>query len=152
MATNQNKTLIRRFFDEICNGRKLTVADELFAKNHVYNDPQIPGAGRGPEGMKQVISTYQTAFPDAHWGVVEMFDAENDLVVTRWIGSGTQKLELEGIPPTGKFVSVQGIYIHRIAGNKIVESWTVWDTLGMLQQLGVAPAIGAPKVPAERKN
>ena len=140
MATNQNKTLIRRFFDEICNGRKLTVADESFAKNHVYNDPQIPGAGRGPEGMKQVISTYQTAFPDAHWGVVEMFDAENDLVVTRWIGSGTQKLELEGI------------YIHRIAGNKIVESWTVWDTLGMLQQLGVAPAIGAPKVPAERKN
>jgi predicted ester cyclase len=41
------------------------------------------------------------------------------------------------IAPTGKQVQVTGIWIHRLAGEKIVESWNVWDTLGMLQQLGV---------------
>jgi len=152
MSTDQNKIIVRRYFDEMCNQRKLDVADELFTTNHTYHDPQIPDTGPGPESMKKVVSTYQTAFPDAHWSVEEMIAAENDIVVTRWTGSGTQKLELQGIPPTGKFVRVQGISINRLANNRIVETWSVWDTLGMLQQLGVAPLMGAAKVPAERKN
>ena len=68
MTTNQNQILVRRFFDEMCNQRNLNVADELFASNHAYHDPQAP-AGPGPEGVKQVISTYQEAIPDAHWHV-----------------------------------------------------------------------------------
>lgn len=140
MTTDQNKTFVRRFFDEMCNQRKLNIADELFAPNHSYHDPQIP-ASPGPDGMKQVISTYQTAFPDAHWHVVETIIADDD-IVTRWRATGTQKMELNGIPPTGKSVDVDGIWIHRFANNRIVESWNVWDTLGMLQQLGVVPKMG----------
>ena len=140
MATNQNQTLVRRFFDEMCNQRKLNVADELFTANHVYHDPQAP-TGPGPDGVKQVISTYQNAFPDAHWHVEETIVADN-VIITRWKGTGTHKKELNGIPPTGKSVEVQGIWIHRFANNKIVESRNVWDTLGMLQQLGVVPVTG----------
>ena len=139
MATAQNKNLVHRFFDEMCNQRKLDIADELFAANHVSHDPQTP-TGPGPAGMKQVISTYQSAFPDAHWTVFETI-ASGDQVITRWQGKGTQKKELNGIPATGKSVAVEGIWIHRFANNKIVESWNVWDTLGMLQQLGVVPAM-----------
>lgn len=139
MATDQNKNLVHRFFDEMCNQRKLDIADELFAANHVYHDPQTP-AGPGPEGMKRVLSAYQSAFPDAHWTVFETI-ISGDQVITRWQGKGTQKKELNGIPATGKSVAVEGIWIHRFANNKIVESWNVWDTLGMLQQLGVVPAM-----------
>ncbi len=137
MATNQNETIIRRFFDEICNQRNLALADELFSANHAYHDPQIP-AEPGPEGIRQVISTYQTAFPDAHWHVEEMF-AAGDVIVTRWKGTGTHKKELNGIPPTGKYVHVDGIWIHRLKDGKVVESWNVWDTLGLMQKLGVVP-------------
>jgi steroid delta-isomerase-like uncharacterized protein len=144
MTTDQNKTLVQRFFDEMCNQRKLDIADELFVSEHAYHDPQIPEAGPGPEGMKQVISTYQTAFPDSFWHVIETLVAGND-IITRWRATGTQKNELQGIAPTGKPVEVQGIWIHRIANNKIAESWNVWDTLGMLQQLGVVPMMGAAK-------
>jgi predicted ester cyclase len=49
-----------------------------------------------------------------------------------------------GIPATGKQSEVTGITIDRIVGGKIVESWNNWDTLGLLQQLGVVPQIGAP--------
>ena len=141
MSTEQNKAVVRRFFDEICNARKLQVADELFSAGHTYTDSSIPGIPKGPEGQRQLVSTYQAAFPDVHWHVEEMI-AEGDKVVTRWTGSGTHKAVLQGnppIPPTGKRATVPGVWIHRIAGGKIVESWNVWDTLGMLQQLGVVP-------------
>jgi steroid delta-isomerase-like uncharacterized protein len=142
MAANQNQALVHRFFEEMCNQRKLNLASELFTNDHVLHDPQIPEAGPGPEGMKGVIATYQTAFPDANWKVEQTLVADN-YVITRWTGSGTHEKELNGVPPTGKFVSVQGIWIHRIENNKIVESWDVWDTLGMFQQLGLA-TVGTP--------
>ena len=138
MSTEENKALVRRFFDEVCNARHLGVADELFATNHTYTDPSIPDVPPGPNGMKQTMATYQAAFSDAHWTVEDMIAAD-DTVVTRWTGHGTHDADLQGIPPTGKHVTVPGIWIHRIAGSKIVESWNVWDTLGMLQQLGVIP-------------
>ncbi|MDX6380110.1 MAG: hypothetical protein QOI57_1134, partial [Rubrobacteraceae bacterium] len=47
----ENETIVRRFFDEVCNDRQLDVADELFVPDHVYHDPQIPGTQPGPEGM-----------------------------------------------------------------------------------------------------
>ena len=141
MSTEENKAIVRRFFDEVCNERKLNVADELVAATHTLHDPSIPGVEPGPEGMKQTISVYQNAFNDAHWAVEDMV-AEGDKVVTRWTGHGTHTAELQGIPQTGKQVNVPGIWIFRIAGGKIAESWDVWDTLGMMQQLGVIPAPG----------
>ena len=152
MPADQNKTLVRRLFDEVCNGRKLNVANELFSSNHIYHDPQQPDPGPGPEGMKQVIATYQTSFTDAHWEVVETIAAENDTVVTRWIGTGKNDIGLMGIPATGKRVRVDGIWMHRIQNGKIIESWNVWDTLGMLQQMGVVPVMGTAKVTAEKRN
>jgi steroid delta-isomerase-like uncharacterized protein len=136
MSAEENKALTLRFFNEVCNGRKLDVADELFAAGHTYHDPFIPNVAPGPEGMKQVISTYHVAFSDAHWAVEEQIATE-DTVVTRWTGSGTHNGDLNGIAPTGKHGAAQGIWIHRIAGGKIVESWNIWDNLGLLRQIGV---------------
>lgn len=141
MANEQNKALAQRFFAEVCNGRKLEAAEEIFSADHIYHDAASPGIGPGPAGMKQLIGAYQTGFGNAAWAVHEMLDAGSDTVVTRWTGSGTHTGELLGIAPTGKSVSVDGIWLHRIAGGKIVESWNGWDALGMLQQLGVVPAL-----------
>ena len=152
-TAEQNKAIVHRFVDEVCNERKLAIADQLFTADHVYHDPSIPDAGRGPAGMKQVVSTYQTAFPDAHWAVEDVLAAEKDIVVTRWRGRGTHKLELQGIPATGKKVDVAGIYIQRLVNNQIAETWVVWDTLGMLQQLGVVPEMGkARELQSQRRN
>ncbi len=141
MSTDESRAIAHRFFEECCNGRNLEIADELFATEHRYHDPSSPSIGSGPEGMKQLLSTYLRAFFDIHWDVDDMFVAEGGgKVVTRWTGHGTHTADLEGIPPTGKRATVQGIWIHRIAGNKIVESWNIWDTLGMLQQLGIIPS------------
>jgi steroid delta-isomerase-like uncharacterized protein len=136
--TQHDVQLSRRFFDEVCNGRQLNVADELFSADHAYHDPGSPWVQTGPRGMKELIGAYHNAVKDARWDVQAMLK-DGDTVVTRWTGSGTHTGDLLGIAPTGKRVNVDGIWMHRIAGGKIVESWNCWDMLGMLQQLGVVP-------------
>ncbi|HNB51041.1 MAG TPA: ester cyclase [Anaerolineales bacterium] len=139
--SSTNLATVQRFFDEVCNARRLEVANELYDAHHRYYDPSIPGVADGPAGIQQPggpVVPYQTAFSDAHWHVEEML-VEGDMVVTRWYGTGTQDGDLPGIPPAGKQVNVPGIWYQRLADGKIVESWQVWDTLRMLQQLGVIP-------------
>jgi steroid delta-isomerase-like uncharacterized protein len=140
--TAANLAVVRRFFDETCNSRHLVVAEELFAANHRYHDPSIPDVAKGPAGITQPsgpVVPYQSAFSNAHWHVQDML-AEGDTVVTRWYGTGTQDGDMPGIPAAGKQVEVPGIWYQHLSDGKIVESWQVWDTLRMLQQLGVIPA------------
>ena len=67
---------------------------------------------------------YQQAFHDAHWTVDEMLTT-TDTVITRWTGQGTHTADLRGLAPTGKRANVGGVWIHRLAGDRIVESWNV---------------------------
>ena len=138
----ENKALVRRGLEEIWNKGNLAVVDELTAANHVAHDPANPSAGRGPQAEKQLVTMYRTALPDIHIAIDEMI-ADGDKVVTRWTARGTHKGDLMGIAPTGKQVTITGITIDRVAGGKVEESWTNWDTLGMMQQLGAVPQMAA---------
>ncbi len=44
------------------------------------------------------------------------------------------------MPPTGTTIAVDAITIFRISHGKIAEEWTVWDALGLLQQVGAVPS------------
>ena len=140
MSAEANKAVVRRFFDELCNGRKLELADELLTPDRVYHDPQIPDVV-GPRAMAQAVAADQSGL-DGRWHVEELVAAEGERVAARWTGTGTHVAELNGIPPTGKSISVAAVHLFRLEGGRIAEQWCVWDTLGMLQQLGVAPAPG----------
>src|SRR6185436_11695580 len=94
--SSQNRALAMRYYDELCNGRKLSVADEIFAANHVHHDPSSPWVGTGPEPMKQLVSVYQSGFPDARWTVNALYEA-GDAVIVHWTGTGTHRNELSGI-------------------------------------------------------
>jgi steroid delta-isomerase-like uncharacterized protein len=139
MSSEQNKATVRRAFEEPWKGN-LDVVDELIATDYIGHDPSNPEPLRGPEGVKEFISTYRAAFPDARITVEQQL-AEGDLVATRWSGRGTHEGELMGISPTGKQVTVSGLTISRLEGGKIVEEFQNWDTFGMMQQLGVVPEL-----------
>jgi steroid delta-isomerase-like uncharacterized protein len=138
MSTQDNKTLVRRWYEDF-NQRNLTIVDELFTPDYVYHNP--PTTLHGPEEFKQFLSLYLTAFPDARFTVEDDL-AEGDRVASRATLRGTHQGEFMGIPPTGKPVTVTGIAIDRIVGGKFVEGWLNFAALGMLQQLGVIPAPG----------
>ena len=139
MSSEQNKKIVRRAFEEPWKGN-LAVVDELVASDYIGHDPANPEPLRGPEGVKEFISTYRVAFPDARI-IVEQQLAEGDLVATRWSARGTHEGELMGIGPTGKQVTVSGLTISRLESGKVVEEFQNWDTFGMMQQLGAMPAL-----------
>jgi steroid delta-isomerase-like uncharacterized protein len=133
----ENEALVQRFFDDFCNGRQADLADEIVADDYVSHGPQAPPA-EGPAGVKARVRVYQESL-DGHWDVQEVFSA-GDRVVARWTGSGTHRGELMGVAPTGKPIAVDAISVFRVAGGKIAEEWTVWDALGLLQQVDAVPA------------
>jgi steroid delta-isomerase-like uncharacterized protein len=135
----ENKTVVRRFLEEIFTAGNLELVDELFAPDYVLHDPVVPDEVSGPEGMKRYVSMYRAAYPDTHFTIEDQI-AEGDEVVTRWTGQGTHEGELMGISPTGKQVTVTGIEVDRVVDGKMQETWVNYDALGMMQQLGVVPA------------
>jgi len=139
MSSEQNKAIVSRFIEEPWKGN-LDVVDELTAGDYIGHDPANPEPLRGPEGVKEFITTYRAAFPDARITVEQQL-AEGDLVATRWSGRGTHEGELMGIQATGKQVTVSGLTISRLLDGKIVEEFQNWDTLGMLQQLDAIPVL-----------
>lgn len=140
MSTEENKAILRRFFEEVGYKGNIAAADELFAAD-VVDHTAPPGQAAGLEGVKHNLSMFRTAFPDVHLAIEDMI-AEGDRVVARYTARATQIGEFFGIPATGKQVNVTGISISRIAGGKIVEQWGNQDDLGMMQQLGVVPPMG----------
>jgi len=137
MSLEENKALVRRFLEEVWNKGKLALVNEFLATDYVYHHP-TGMVLHGIEKYKQLVSEVRTAFPDIHFTIDDMV-AERDKVVYRWTLRGTHKNEFRGIPPTGKTVTMWGIFIDLIAGGKFVESWDRYDTLGLMRQLGVIP-------------
>jgi predicted ester cyclase len=127
-------TIARRLLEEPWTGRLETI-DELVAPDYVGHDPAEEAPVLGPEGVHAWIDRYRSAFADARLTVDEQV-VEGDRVVSRWTLRGAHSGSLAGIEPTAKEVTVSGVTISRIANGKIVETWSSWDRLGLLVQLG----------------
>jgi steroid delta-isomerase-like uncharacterized protein len=136
----ENKAAARRLFLEAFNEGNLGVIDELSAPRIVNHDSALPEPLVGIDASKASIAAYRDAFPDLQITIEEQV-AEGDMVVTRWTARGTHQGDLLGITATGKQATVTGITIDRFAEGRVIESRTNWNTLGLLQQLGVVPAL-----------
>jgi steroid delta-isomerase-like uncharacterized protein len=137
----ESKATVRRWYEDLFNAGNLDVADEIVAPDHAHHDPTLPDIPSGPEGQRQLVSLYRDAFPDAHITVEDQL-AEGDVVVTRWTGRGTHQGELMGVPPSGNRVEISGISFNRVSGGRIEETWSNYDALGMMQQIGAVPRQG----------
>lgn len=133
----------RRLYDEGWNLGRLEVFDELLAPDFRAHDPQdqFPER-RGPAAGRETFEMYRRAFPDVRMTVEDVIE-QGDRVAIRWRATGTHQGELLGLAPTRRRVEVTGIAIDRWAGDRIAESWINWDTHGLLQQIGAAPAPGS---------
>lgn len=139
MTTDQNKTAARRFVEEGLNKNNWAVITETQDAKFVDHQQAAPGFPTGPEGFKQYLTAFRTAFPDFHYTIDDQI-AEGDKVVSRMTGQGTMKGSFAGMSATGKHATWSEIHISRFTNGKVVEHWGTVDQVGMLQQLGVTPA------------
>lgn len=137
MTPEENKAIYRRFYGEFLNQGNLKTVDEVVAPDVVSHSP-FPGQKPGAEGLKEAMITFRQAFPDLK-AKAEDIIAENDKVVGRFTVTATHKGDFMGIPATGKQVSYEEIVIVRLQDGKIVEHWSVADTMTMMQEIGAVP-------------
>jgi len=111
------------------------VIERHVAASYVGQDLAECESRVGPEGLRVGLDRYVNAFPDGRL-TVDQQTTDGAFVTTRWTLTGTHTGELDGIPPSGRQVTVSGITISRVEGDLVVEEWTSWDRLGLLVQLG----------------
>jgi steroid delta-isomerase-like uncharacterized protein len=139
MSTEENKTLMRHFYEEVFNQKNVAAIDDFIAPTFVNHSASQLGLTAGDlEHVTQFVSMVMQVFPDLHYTVEDLV-AEGDKVVARLTISGTQQGAFMGIPSTGKHATISDIEIFRITGGKAVETWVQVDFLGLLQQLGAIP-------------
>jgi steroid delta-isomerase-like uncharacterized protein len=138
MSTEDNKTLVRRFYEEGVHNPALF--DELLAPTYVLHFPGSPPIA-GIESAKQLMAAYTSAFPDLQLTTEDLV-AEGDKVAIRNTWRGTHHGAFQGLPPTGKYVAFTGSDFFRFVGGKIAEQWADLDALGLMQQLGALPTMG----------
>jgi steroid delta-isomerase-like uncharacterized protein len=141
MSTEENKALVRRFYEEIDKGN-LEAMDELVAEDYIDHSPPPFPFAPGREGLKEAFKLFWEATPGYHQ--IEDQVAEGDKVVTRLTAHGKHAGDLPGIPRTGNDLKMTAVAIHRIADGKLAEKWSDKDVLGLLQQVGVVPPMGPP--------
>ena len=127
MSAEENKAVVRRYFEEFHSGREYAILEEIMVPDLL-------------EPTRQVTNMVLNAFPDYRLTIEEQI-AEEDKVATVWSGSGTHQGEWESpagsIAPTGREVRWLGTTTLRLSEGLISEVIaTSWDHLGILQQLG----------------
>jgi steroid delta-isomerase-like uncharacterized protein len=137
--TEQNKQLVLRWREALNDGN-LNAIDELHATDYVGHIAGTPRLIQGREALKQMFAGYLTAF-DVHV-TPEFLVAEGDMVVIRDTNLVRHIGAFQGLPPTGKELSLPSTDIYRIVGGRIVEQWFEADYLSFMQQLGVLPTPG----------
>jgi predicted ester cyclase len=133
-AATDGKLIARWVIEEPWKGN-WHVLDRHVSPTYIGHDLAEAESRPGPAALRASLERYAHAFPDGRLSVEDQI-AEGGTVTSRWTFSGTQTGDLDGIPPTGKQVTVAGMTISRIDGDLVVEEWTSWDRLGILVQLG----------------
>lgn len=139
MSVESNKQLVRRWYEEVLSAKNTALIPDLFSSSYTHHEEIVPGGWpRGTAGAEALAHTYHTASSDIHYTVEDQI-VEGDRVVTRWTARGTHTGNFLNAPGSGRQYTITGISIERIDNGKIVETWSNWDLMGLMVQLGLAP-------------
>jgi len=137
--------VVERFFTEVWNRRDFAALDEIVDQTCVTHQVRsasepISTAARGPQALRQHIEAWLAAFPDIRVTTDLRCACGNDVI--SWVTMrGTHRAAWQGVPPTGREITIRTVAQHRIEDGRIVEDWVMVETLGFYQQLGLIPSM-----------
>jgi predicted ester cyclase len=141
MSTEENKAVIRRFFEECWNNGDLAVLDDCFApevRAHSARGTSV----QSRDWFRDGVIRWRSAFPDYQY-VLDHVIAEDDAVAVNTRFTGThqgvfQWLSYGPWAPTGKTIDVMEMFVFRLAADRVVDLWATWDQVTFARQLGVS--------------
>ncbi len=131
MSTEQNRSIVRRYLDEVYNKNNPGVLDELLAPD--YRRYLASGAALNRDEQRQRLAGMRAAFPDIRVEIVRLI-AEGSFVTMQVLVRGTQRGAFAGVEATGRTIAVPAIDIVRIENEKLVEHWGGMDQSVVIQQ------------------
>ena len=127
-------SVVARFFAAL-NRQDPDGATALFAPEYTCHLPGVPVA-LDRDGFRQFAGTFFTALPDVQHTIEDEI-VMADRAAARVTVRGTHNGDFQGIPPTGRAVTLDVLNWYRLANGRIAEQWISFDSGSMLQQLGV---------------
>jgi len=134
-VAGQNEALVRGVFDRLSKGDE-AVYQEMYAPEYSWYFPTLNPKALNREEEAGFVKLLRVGFPDIRWDIIEMV-VSGDMVVARFVVSGTHTGEYQGLLPTGIKAQAGGIWMARINNGKVVEVREETDLLGFMQQLGM---------------
>ncbi|WP_020574678.1 ester cyclase [Actinopolymorpha alba] len=138
--TISNRSVVRRFYDEVLNHDKPEVADEIVAPDFVVHGG-LPNQATGPEALKATGRMLRSGFADLRFTIDDLV-AEGDRVAVRWTMEATHTGDYFGIPATGRSIDLHAIVIFRVVNGQLTELWPLVDHPSLRRQLE-APAVAS---------
>ena len=137
MSEDARKRAVYRWVTEVWGGGNLALIDEFVGPDYIYRAVGMPEV-RGAAGIREMVTTVRAALPDLT-NTVELQVAEGDIVVSKGTSRGTHLGPWAETPASGNLVTMAWVLISRFDGDKIVDEFEAFDTLGMMQQIGAIP-------------
>ena len=139
MSAEANEQLLRLFFEEAWNKKNEAAIDKFLAPDCIaYGLPDPDAVLRGPAEFKQLYRMFVGAFPDIQIAVLDVI-AAGDRVAARWRSTGTHLGPHLGMPPTGKFVTLDGATICIMRNGQMHEGWNMMDMGHLFESLRSGP-------------
>ena len=132
-----NKRIVSQFF-ELLGRHDTERMEQLLVSSTQYS---FHPSGMPPldwNAHKQLLAAITRAFPDLHHNIKDMV-AEGDKVAVRLNVTGTHKGEFQGIPPSGRKLSLDEMAFLTVIDGRITEGWITSDTMNFMQQIGATP-------------
>ena len=141
MSTTTTAATAREFIEGILNTGDWSHASELLTEDVVLHHPSAPEPIRGLDAVHGFLGQFRDGMPDLTLTVDDVA-GDGDRTAVRWHAHGTHTADMFGIPPTNRGIDIHGISFLRFEDGRIAEDWVEENTLSVLQQLGVVPALG----------
>lgn len=139
MATTNHSDAIdspaRLMVEEVWSRGDLELIDDLVTDDYVQYDPALPEPIRGPEALKETVAMFREGTPDLTKRYEETI-VDGNRVVIPYTATGTHEGDILGVAPTGTEIEVDGTFIYRVDDGRLSEGTDLWDTFGLLRQIG----------------
>jgi steroid delta-isomerase-like uncharacterized protein len=133
-AANKEKT--QKFYEDVFNGHNVDAVTNYCSDDFIDHQPDKGHSGKGAEDLKADLKEFFSAYPDLH-ATTKFMVAKGDTVISYITMTGTNSGAMGQMPPTNKSINIDGIDMIVIKNGKAVERWGFFDSMKMMEQLGM---------------
>lgn len=145
MVTETTPAAVERVVEEFLAAWSAHDLDRLlalFTDDVVYEDVPVGAVLHSKDELRAFAQGWFIVSPDIRFELTAKVVTGSRAAV-EWVGSGTHRGDLPGMPATGKLWKVRGASVMELAGSKITRCTDYWDFATVMRQLGFLPEAAA---------